>query len=137
VPLFAQAQRRRLFICSKFMYYSENHLGYLAQMRDLGPRREGGGRGTGAHRPPGSRRARRAARNLMPHLTFIANVKTVKRELPEAEKSSKASVSYTDHTPLFSRQCQFCENYLSPGRCRSVKDPISIDGWCQRFERAS
>jgi hypothetical protein len=43
VPIFAEAQRRGLFICSRFMFCPENHLGYLALMRDLGLRREGGG----------------------------------------------------------------------------------------------
>lgn len=69
-------------------------------------------------------------------MTFIANIRAIKSEWPEDRKTPKGDVSYTDHSTNMSEQCQSCENFIAPSRCRTVKGPIALTGWCERYEYA-
>jgi hypothetical protein len=61
--------------------------------------------------------------------------------LPE-QKSSHEEVGYIAKSETGGQQCGNCQNLVLPSgklkgetvRCRTVKSPIAIGGWCKRWE---
>lgn len=69
------------------------------------------------------------------NLAFISTIKAIATEWPEDRKSSKESVRYTDYSKS-SDQCQVCANFIPDSKCRTVKGPIAVGGWCERYKYA-
>lgn len=71
----------------------------------------------------------------MPHLTFISNLRSVNSERPEETKTPHSGVQYINPSPHPDGTCQVCANFIAPNRCKTVKGPIDLTGWCKRFDK--
>jgi hypothetical protein len=59
-------------------------------------------------------------------------------ELPADEKASHAEVKYERPSDRMGEDCGNCKHVIeatSGVRCRTVRNPIYLTGWCVRYER--
>lgn len=60
----------------------------------------------------------------------------VMHERGESQKTPHDEVGYVSQSKDADR-CVACKHYIRavPLRCETVKSPIAVNGWCERFER--
>ena len=57
-------------------------------------------------------------------------------ELPTAEKASHKEVKYersSEHPAEYCGNCQSVIEAIGGTRCKTVKNPIYLNGWCMRW----
>jgi High potential iron-sulfur protein len=60
----------------------------------------------------------------------------VKHELPAKEKASHAEVKYEHPSMHAGRYCGNCNSLIEApdgNRCKTVVEPIYLNGWCKRW----
>jgi hypothetical protein len=59
-------------------------------------------------------------------------------ELPEKEKAAHSEVKYERTSEHAGKDCGNCEHVIeasSGTRCQTVKEPIYLTGYCERWEK--
>ena len=76
---------------------------------------------------------RRALLKSVPLIAGVAiSTNAVTRNLFAQTKLTHEAAKYQDH-PNNGQQCSGCVQFVAPGSCKVVEDPVAASGWCQLF----